>query len=70
MVAAIPAEIKQEVDLEIAISNRNHELMTKRWLSGGVCTSVRPTSERGYQVAERPAQFHTADNFIAICILR
>lgn len=33
MVAAIPAEIKQKVDLEIAISNCNYELKTKRRLA-------------------------------------
>ena len=33
MVAAVPADIKREVDLEFAISNRIHELMTKRGLS-------------------------------------
>lgn len=33
MVAAVPADIRQEVDLEIAISNRICELMTKRGLS-------------------------------------
>ncbi|MCH5244129.1 MAG: helix-turn-helix transcriptional regulator [Lentimicrobiaceae bacterium] len=33
MVASMPTEIKQEVDLEFAISNRIYELMTKRGLS-------------------------------------
>ena len=33
MVAAVPADIKREVDLEFAISNRIYELMTKRGLS-------------------------------------
>lgn len=33
MVAAVPAEIKREIDLEFAISNRIYELMTKRGLS-------------------------------------
>ena len=33
MVAAVPAEIKREVDLEFAIANRIYELMTKRGLS-------------------------------------
>lgn len=33
MVAAVPTEIKQEVDLEFAISNRIYNLMTKRGLS-------------------------------------
>ena len=33
MVAAVPADVKCEVDLEFAISNRIYELMTKRGLS-------------------------------------
>lgn len=33
MVEAVPAEIKREVDLEFAISNRIYELMTKHGLS-------------------------------------
>ena len=33
MLAAVPADIQQEVDLEFAISNRINELMTKRGLS-------------------------------------
>ena len=33
MVAAVPAEIKQEVDLEFAIFNRIYELISKRCLS-------------------------------------
>lgn len=33
MVAAVPSDIKQEVELEVAISNRIYELMTKRGLS-------------------------------------
>lgn len=33
MVTAVPADIKREVDLEFAISNRIYELMTKRGLS-------------------------------------
>ena len=33
MVAAVPSDIKREVDLEVAISNRIYELMTKRGLS-------------------------------------
>ncbi len=33
MVATVPTEIKHEVDLEFAISNRIYELMTKRGLS-------------------------------------
>ena len=33
MVATVPADIKREVDLEFAISNRIYELMTKRGLS-------------------------------------
>lgn len=33
MVATVPAEIKCEVDLELAISNRIYDLMTKRGLS-------------------------------------
>ena len=33
MVAAVPADIRREVDLEFAISNRIYELMTKRGLS-------------------------------------
>lgn len=33
MAAAVPSDIKQEVELEVAISNRIYELMTKRGLS-------------------------------------
>lgn len=33
MVKTVPTEIKQEVDLEFAISNRIYELMKKRGLS-------------------------------------
>ncbi len=33
MLAAVPADIQQEVDLEFAISNRIHDLMTQRGLS-------------------------------------
>lgn len=33
MVATVPAEMKHEVDLEFAISNRIYDLMTKRGLS-------------------------------------
>ena len=33
MVAAVPADVKREVELEFAISNRIYELMTKRGLS-------------------------------------
>ena len=33
MVATVPADIKREVDLEFAISNRIYELMTERGLS-------------------------------------
>ena len=33
MLAAVPAEIQQEVDLEVAISNRIYDLMTQRGLS-------------------------------------
>ena len=33
MVAAVPADVKREVDLEFAIANRIYELMTKRGLS-------------------------------------
>lgn len=33
MVASVPAEVKYEVDLEFAISNRIYELMTQRGLS-------------------------------------
>lgn len=33
MVATVPTDIKREVDLEFAISNRIYELMTKRGLS-------------------------------------
>ena len=31
--AAVPSDIKQEIELEVAISNRIYELMTKRGLS-------------------------------------
>lgn len=33
MVASVPANIQQEVDLELALSNRISDLMTKRGLS-------------------------------------
>ena len=33
MLSAVPADIQQEVDLEFAISNRIHDLMTQRGLS-------------------------------------
>lgn len=33
MLAAVPADIQQEVDLEVAISNRINDLMTQRGLS-------------------------------------
>ncbi len=33
MTAAVPSDIKQEVELKVAISNRIYELMTKRGLS-------------------------------------
>ncbi len=33
MAAVVPSDIKQEVELKVAISNRIYELMTKRGLS-------------------------------------
>lgn len=33
MLAAVPADIQQEVDLEVAISNRINDLMAQRGLS-------------------------------------
>lgn len=33
MLAAVPADIQQEVELEVAISNRINDLMTQRGLS-------------------------------------
>ena len=33
MLASVPADVQQEVDLEVAISNRINELMEKRGLS-------------------------------------
>ena len=33
MLAAVPADIQQEVDLEVAISNRINDLMLKRGLT-------------------------------------
>lgn len=33
MAATVPSDMKQEVDLEVAISNRIYELMTQRGLS-------------------------------------
>ncbi len=52
MLAAVPADIQQEVDLEFAISNRINELMVQRgltklefkWLSGQHNFTIRTLS--------------------------
>ena len=33
MLSAVPADVQQEIDMEVAISNRINELMEKRGLS-------------------------------------
>ena len=51
MLAAVPADIQQEVDLELAISNRINDLMMQRGLTKlefalARCYAMRPRKKR------------------------
>lgn len=52
MTAAVPPEIRKEIDLEFAVSNRIDALMKKY---GAVSPKTRQTSVRNHQMAQRSA---------------
>ena len=71
MLASVPPDIKAELDLSFAVSDRIDALMHERGLSKKtVCRCSCSSPERNNKVVKRPAQLYTFNSGDAVLILR